>query len=157
MEEDTVTGALLRGAEDDTNAVADAVADALVDALVDEPGILDVTAPLDNALEDVAVGIAGLLLAGGMTAVDEVRVTLGMEMGIDKEGTPVELPDRDEIVAELDPVALALVLVLLGPMGRIELNNEGKRPAEVLLLLLADADKDAEDAEEVAVGTAADE
>jgi hypothetical protein len=54
-------------------------------------------------------------------------------------------------VAELDPVALALVLVLLGTMGRSELNNEGRRPSEVLLL--ADADEDAE----VAVGITADE
>jgi hypothetical protein len=36
------------------------------------------------------VGIAGLLLAGGMTAVDEVKVKLGIEMGIDREGRPVE-------------------------------------------------------------------
>lgn len=60
-------------------------------------------------------------------------------------------------MAELDPVALALALalalVLLEPMGRSELNNDGKRPSEVLLLL-ADAD---EDAEEVAVGITADE
>lgn len=49
----------------------------------------------------VAVGMAGLLLAGllpagkllagGITAVDEVNVKLGIEIGIDSEGRPVTL------------------------------------------------------------------
>jgi hypothetical protein len=95
------------------------------------------------------VGIAGLLLAGGITAVEEVKVKLGIEIGIDKEGRPVELLDWEEIGTELDPVALALVLVA---MGRSELNNDGRRPSELLLLLLELAD-----AEEVAVGITADE
>lgn len=82
VEEETVAEPLLKGAEDDTNAVAD--------ALVEEPETFDVTAPLDDALEAVPVGIAGLLLAGGMTAVDEVKVKLGIEMGIDREARPVE-------------------------------------------------------------------
>lgn len=123
---------------------------------------MDVTAPLDNGLEVVPVGIAGLLLAGGMIAVDEVKVKLGIEMGIDREGRPVEPLDCEEIVAELDPIALVLVLVLalvlalvlLGTMGRSELNNEGKRPSEVLL---ADADADVDENAEVAVGITADE
>lgn len=80
--EETVAEPLLKGAEDDSDAVAD--------ALVDGTGTFDVTAPLDDGLELVAVGIAGLLLAGGMTAVDEVKVKLGIEMGIDREGRPVE-------------------------------------------------------------------
>jgi hypothetical protein len=74
VEGETVAEPLLKGAEDDTDAVAN--------ALVDGTGSFDVTAPLDDGLDVVPVGIAGLLLAG-MTAVDEVKVKLGIEMGID--------------------------------------------------------------------------